>query len=862
MPPLPLPPQSLDPPASPESLYDRLRIIDPDVLNLWSHQADALRAYFERHSVTADIAIELPTGSGKTLVGLLIAEWRRQKLGQRVALVAADNLLAAQVVRKARGYGIDVVDLTGSHNDWDDADTTAYRTARSVAITNYNHIFSHPCYVGDAQTLILDDAHAGEGPVASHWSVIAERDKHPNLYEALIEAASGLLPSDFEHDLRDPALDPVERSRTHLLPPPAVSERSELLLEALDEHASFPDRNYFATSVLRGAIGRCLVFVSWREVLIRPLIPPTRAQEAFAHAKQRVYLSATLGSGGELERAFGVTRVERVPVSPAWQRHGAGRRLFLMPGAAGGDVDAVTRAVAMTVPRMVVIAPSTAAVREAADQVVPADAIRLGPEAIATGDLAAFLDPSRAALILANRYNGLDLPNNACRLIVLSGLPTASHAQDRFLWDTLGARAVLSERVRTRITQGAGRATRNRQDFAIVILRDRSLIDFLLRSEERVALRPELQAELELAVHYTSQDGFDYSEAIDAFLHQNEPGDRRWTETEDYVRQRADQLERTSPPGTEALADSATIEVRAWWAAWRGQLDDALGLAQDVISRLGGEELRPYRALWCYLAASWAAIVCDQHDAEDESRLRADQLRSQAVADARGLNWIPEWARSATTPAIEPDARARRAAAYLASLRVGSRRPENEFVRLTDFLATADAMEFEQGLELLGKLLGFVSERPAHEDAAPDAAWRDDQRLWVLWEAKTEELETGTVNANDDVRKANTHITWMQTAAGWSPAPERALTVIVTPKATTHPAASQVASEHLTILGPQEVRDLAARAIGAHRAVRARYPGLSGDALASAMAGEFEQRRLDTASLIALLGARPVRDGL
>jgi superfamily II DNA or RNA helicase len=76
---LPLPPSPSGAPETPEALYDRLRLHDPDVVNLWSHQADALRAYYVEHRSRSDVAVELPTGAGKTLVGLLIAEWRRQK---------------------------------------------------------------------------------------------------------------------------------------------------------------------------------------------------------------------------------------------------------------------------------------------------------------------------------------------------------------------------------------------------------------------------------------------------------------------------------------------------------------------------------------------------------------------------------------------------------------------------------------------------------------------------------------------------------------------------------------------------------------------------------------------------------------
>src|SRR5919108_6474718 len=137
------------------------------------------------------------------------------------------------------------------------------------------------------------------------------------------------------------------------------------------------------------------------------LIPPTAGHTPFANATHRVYMSATLGGGGELERAFGVQRIARIPVPAAWQRHGAGRRLFLMPAAAADGRDHVLLAATAAVRRTLLIAPSQAGSEEAASPVLPPDATRLGPDAIADGDVTSFLAPPRAALVLPNRYDGL-----------------------------------------------------------------------------------------------------------------------------------------------------------------------------------------------------------------------------------------------------------------------------------------------------------------------------------------------------------------------------------------------------------------------------------------------------------------------
>ena len=86
-------------PDDPEALFRDLR--KKTVPGLLSHQADVLRSYLAVHPTYPDIALQLPTGSGKTLVGLLIAEWRRRKYGERVVYLCPTRQLVNQVAQQA-----------------------------------------------------------------------------------------------------------------------------------------------------------------------------------------------------------------------------------------------------------------------------------------------------------------------------------------------------------------------------------------------------------------------------------------------------------------------------------------------------------------------------------------------------------------------------------------------------------------------------------------------------------------------------------------------------------------------------------------------------------------------------------------
>ncbi|MEO1167072.1 MAG: DEAD/DEAH box helicase [Pseudomonadota bacterium] len=93
------PPKRATVPDSPDELFRELpRRKYPDVL---PHQQSVMRKYANDFLSTSDVAIQLPTGSGKTLVGILIAEWRRRKFGERVVYLCPTKQLVNQTVEQA-----------------------------------------------------------------------------------------------------------------------------------------------------------------------------------------------------------------------------------------------------------------------------------------------------------------------------------------------------------------------------------------------------------------------------------------------------------------------------------------------------------------------------------------------------------------------------------------------------------------------------------------------------------------------------------------------------------------------------------------------------------------------------------------
>jgi hypothetical protein len=833
-------------PDSAEALFRLLRPSDANVKHLWAHQADVLRAYHDQGEERPDVALELPTGAGKTLVGLLLAEYRRRKYDERVLYLCPTVHLARQVGAKASGYSIPNEVLTGSYRDYDPGAVLRINRANSIGITTYSTIFNTSPKIDDSQVLILDDAHAAEGPVASPWTVEIGRASEPAAYNAILDVVAALLPQRHRNLLRDDSADPVSRNVVELIGPdrliPIAASVADILSTHLEDGAGYSAR------FIGDRIAYCLLYASWNQFLLRPYIPPTIGHSAFADARQRIYMSATPGSGGEIERSFGVTSVHRLPLPAGWEEHGTGRRLFLFPFATldQAEGDAFVQKTVQKAKRALILAPSTSELNSATGRFAPPETPVLHAEDMERNPQV-LSSHRRAVLALANRYDGIDLPDDACRLIILAGLPSGTHLQERFLYDALGAQRVLNERIRARITQGSGRCTRNANDYAAVIVAGQPLLNYLAKSENTAPMHPELQAEVGFGLTNSESPETDLDAMVASFLAQ----DNDWQGADEDIAEATTTLVRYVGTDADRLGQSAPFEVRAWQAVWEGDFKTAAELSQRVADILEGDELQAYRALWLYFAASFAFASATT----PELRAHSIAIGESARATCLHGRWHPTFAiDTPAAPSVEiVSERSRRAAEVLAGLGLRGSKFERHLAEIETQLAGRDAAAYELGLRGLGELLGFEAIRPSGQ-ATPDSAWRDDI-AWLVWEAKTEEDPEGPIPVSD-VRQAGSHVAWVQGNLGWSK-PETVMTFIVSGKTKADATAASIAGQ-LWLVAPAEVAAIAKSSMSVLRAVRSAAVGLSDDQVAASLHQRFQQSKLDTATLTLILSNRPI----
>ncbi len=848
-------------PADPETLFHNLRGRAPEIKHLWSHQADLLRAYHKQCGNARDVAIELPTGSGKTLVGLLIAEWRRQSLGARVAYLCPTRQLARQVGTQARDYGIQAHVLVGKQRDYPPQQFSEYQSSRAIAITTYSAIFNINPRIKDAQTLILDDAHAGENFMVSMWSVEISRSAIPDTYHSLAELFRDEIESGIYADITDRSeWNPTKAGLIELISSTAIRKHIDAIRDLLDANLEEETSPWYAWNVVKSHLAACNFFISWDSILIRPFIPPTQTHPPFEQASQRVYMSATLGAGGELERITGVKSIKRLPLPAGWDKRGSGRRLFLIPELAMSNeemIEVVKNAV-QSFDRSLILVPS----RHDSDSSGVVNTIgRLGMNILQAPDIEDSIEPfltSNNTVLLLSRYDGLDLPDEACRLLVFGGLPSGTNLQERFLWSKIAAFSLLRDRVITRFTQGVGRCTRSDNDYAVVLVIGRRLVDFFLKNENRRILNPELQAELEFGIENSREKSAeDFEDLWKAFLSRGDD----WNEAESAILALRDSLSRHDDPISRQLNSVVSNEVTYLYAMWSNDLDGALEHARKVADALAGDDTKAYRAWWYYLSAE-AAMALYETTGNETYQNTARDLLKRASGCCIGVSWFARLRRSFVSAEEMPEMDEITAVAVesirgrLAEWGAVGRRFEQSLNQIAENLQSTEHKAFHQGLKELGEMIGFYAELP-EGDAAPDCIWSIGTSVYVVHEAKSEHTPGDPIGAND-IRQAQSHANWIRanrTCGGDT----KILCLIESPRTTVAPEAI-VHAESLCHVTPEQLKELFDGVAAVLRRVRSKLTDISDEKILEELSRELTSGDLIPIKILERLSRRPVAD--
>ena len=391
------------------------------------------------------MAIQGATGSGKTIVGLVIAEWRRRRFQERPIYLCPTRQLVHQVAHVAQDHlGIPAHPFTGKKDLYPPSQKTGWLGGEVLAVTTYSAVFNIKPFFSEPQVIVLDDAHAADQYIGDYWTLSVSKiePSQKPLFEALASLLSSRIPPDEYARLCELPRSLADHCWVQVVPLPIVIDLENDIASILDQSEEGTDL-WFSWQVLKGHLKASQLLISPTEITLRPILPPTETHSPFNDANQRLYMSATLGRGGELERLSGRKSIKRLTSPPGWNGHGVGRRFFLLPDMSFND-DGVKKFIDQLI---VQTDPQRALVVTADDHTAATtrDRIRallVDGEVFSAREIESskhpFIESNSAVAVIANRYDGIDFPDDECRLLIIQGKPSGMSLLERYLSEVLG----------------------------------------------------------------------------------------------------------------------------------------------------------------------------------------------------------------------------------------------------------------------------------------------------------------------------------------------------------------------------------------------------------------------------------------
>lgn len=745
-------------PSSPIELFNKLGKID----RLSLQQGQSLEEYEEISGVNPDIAIEMPAGHGKTLVGGLIGEFRRLTKKWRVVYCCATKQLAAQTHGLLETYGIKSVLLTGKSKEFPEKSYREYNRSAAIAVTTYSHIFNIKPAFSDANLLIFDDAHATEYSINDFWTLELTKSKESqreifnSVYAILKDAIPSYIQDKIEYGTYDPLTDGID-----IIPQPIWLNKIEDLRGLLDQVTQGNDL-YFPWSKIRNALHGCNIFLTHNKITFKPIVSPNKLHLPFINAAERVYMSATLGPVGELERVFGINKIKRISKFSKGANKVSGRRLILFPEDHFEGLD-IINSVVETIkmqPRTLFLFPSNEILnqwKEYFEKNMPD--FKLFLDSNIEESLSEFKKCNKAILLLAGRYEGIDLKDDDCRLQIFVDLPIAVGVSEQFLQSRLKASEILKNRLATRLIQGLGRCTRGTKDYAAILFLGRRVGEYLFKNDFRELLPPEIDAELEFGFEQIEniKDINNWKDSLKTFFDHGEA----WEDAESYIKETSSEKEksRQNISVDESLQKCAINEVEFQYKLLEKNYERAHDEANKILNALGRNPLyNGYRAWWNY---NIACVGKQQENIEKTKEFLIKALNSsinKTWIDREVLHLqIPEEA----TFSLEIEKQLEKIISKLMAYGDRDRRFEKDWHKVEVGLSDTKAEIFEASLKEFGEFIGMKTYKP-NGNGTPDGVW-NFLNYWAVFEAKTNIKDPTKEIPLDDIRQAAFHEKWIRT---------------------------------------------------------------------------------------------------
>ncbi|MCW2258681.1 MULTISPECIES: DEAD/DEAH box helicase family protein [Sphingobacterium] len=745
---------TVDRKTNPVEIYDTLdrrSVTGP----LRPTQKYILEDWFKDHKDNRDLIIKLHTGEGKTLIGLLMLQSKINSNQGPCIFICPNKYLVNQAIEDARKFGILVCEI-GIDNILPDD----FINGKRILITHVQKVFNGKSIFGigtrssNIGSIILDDAHACIDAIKDSFTVKIDRahecyKKIFNLFDtSLCDQGMGTY------------LELYQPNNDSFLPIPYWEwiDKSDEVMEIL---SYYKEEQFikFVWPLLKDHIDKCQAFVSGSYIEISSIHLPIEKFSFFTNANNRILMSATTQDDSFFIKGLNLS-VEAVnsplkDVDKIW----SGEKMILIPSLIHDDItrDRVISLVSKPSENRKFGVVSLVSSFTKAQLYFNQGAINPNTKSLADEIKKLKNGNFDRSIVLANRYDGIDLPDESCRVLVIDGKPNFTSLSDKYEEQSRINSDYNNIKIAQKIEQGLGRSVRGEKDYSVILMIGADLVKFVksIQTNKYFSYQTRKQIEIGLEIAKMANDEVDkykdnrikqLVDLINQTLHRDEDWKEYYTEEMNSI-DTANEIKYNHK--------IYELEKKATKNYFIGDYSKAADTIQELIDSCVSDDLEKgwYLQLKAKYLYNFSKISSNELQ-KSAFNLNYELLKPKDGITYQKLSFINE-------------NRIQKIKEFILNHKSYSELA----LEVEDILSNLDFgishEKFEKSIQQLGKLLGFLSERPDKEiKKGPDNLWCISVNQYLIFECKSEVDVDRIEIIKSEAGQMNNHCGWFEEQYG------------------------------------------------------------------------------------------------
>lgn len=721
-------------------------------------QAEILTKWYENRKDDKNLILKLNTGKGKTIIGLLILLSKMNSLKKPVIYICPNNHLVNQTVKQAEQFGIKTCTI-GSDRQL----PMEYINAESILVITSQYMFHGYSKFEVSRdkvncgAIVIDDSHAVVDNIRQSMKFLITEKSSPNVYQRFIELFENSLKTQGLGTFEDIKRESNEDGAYLCVPYWSWKDKIEEVTAILSENKSYDEIKY-TWPILKDKLIDSDCFISSTSIEIIPYRLPIEKFSTFNNADNKIYMSATISEDSIMIKELGLKKeAVKNPLSldhETW----SGEKMIITPSKISDGLDRSELVKYFGMPwdnknsekiGKAVLTPSFPRTKDWESY----GAITLTSSNLIEGINYLSQEKKPKSVVFSNRYDGIDLPDNMCRILIIDSIPRFESLEDKYISDTLPSSSLISLKKVQKIEQGIGRSVRGEKDYSAVIFIGNDLVSFIGSKENKKYFSRYTKQQIcigDMVSEFGKEDLANGSgklpiAVLSNLLNQLLGRDNGWKKF--YEEQMNKTPVDDSMPSVVNRLDAERKFINEYS---KGNIEKSIDLIQDYIDSFCSDDLE--RGFYLQIKAKYQYKIS-----------QADSIKTQNIAYQKN-NALLAYPDSIK---VEP-----------INVKKLSQRSENILKLLSDIETTEellilikdlegklqfgyDSEKFEQGIDLLGRVLGFETQRPEKEfKEGPDNLWAVAPNEYFIFECKNKVLLTRTHIYKSESGQMNNSIAW------------------------------------------------------------------------------------------------------